>query len=167
MTASPEFSDRDATIEEALARLEAPPLVEFEIVVPAMPRHLEDIHLQVARLWREVERVWPRPPDPTWRAQFATGIGEIAANIVQYAYPADTGGDLGFRVRIFRDGIQACFSDSGRDMHQPIDRYAGVSGPGVVATRWRNRPHQIRGRPADLGTRAERGHSLVPGKRRA
>jgi serine/threonine-protein kinase RsbW len=49
-----------------------------------------------------------------WRAQFATGVGEIGANIVQYAYPSDMPGTLAFRLRVFDESIEACFSDTGR-----------------------------------------------------
>jgi serine/threonine-protein kinase RsbW len=61
-----------------------------------------------------VDRLWPRPPDATWRAQFATGVGEIGANIIQYAYPSDTPGTLAIRLRVFDQSIEACFSDTGR-----------------------------------------------------
>ena len=64
--------------------------------------------------------MWPRPPDPTWRAQFATGVGEIGANIVQYAYSSETPGMLAFRLRVFDQSIEACFSDTGRPYERDI-----------------------------------------------
>jgi serine/threonine-protein kinase RsbW len=81
----------------------------------------------LADVWREVDRVWPRPPDSTWRAQFATGVAEIGANIIQYAYPADMPGRLDFRVRVFDQCIQACFTDAGRPYEG--DLAAHVSEP--------------------------------------
>lgn len=92
---------------------EARSLIEFEIVVPAIPRHLDDVHQALARLWGEVDRVWSRPPDPIWRAEFATGVGEIAANIIQHAYPSSAPGLLACRLRVFDRAIEACLSDSG------------------------------------------------------
>jgi serine/threonine-protein kinase RsbW len=68
----------------------------------------------LADLWREVDHIWARPPDAAWRAQFATGVGEIGANIIQYAYPSDMPGILTFRLRVFDQWIEACFSDNGR-----------------------------------------------------
>ena len=88
--------------------------MELEIAVPAVPQRLEDLHQALARLWREVDRVWPRPPDAMWRAQFSTGVGEIGANIMKYAYPSDTPGMLAFRLRVFDHSIEACLSDTGR-----------------------------------------------------
>ena len=78
----------------------------------------------LANLWREVDRVWPRPPDATWRAQFATGVGEIGANIIQYAYPADMPGNLEFRVRVFEQCIEACFTDTGRPFDGDLAAFA-------------------------------------------
>jgi serine/threonine-protein kinase RsbW len=68
----------------------------------------------LADLWREVDNVWSRPPDAAWRAQFATGVGEIGANVIQYAYPSDVSGILTFRLRVFDQYIEAWFSDNGR-----------------------------------------------------
>ena len=68
----------------------------------------------LADLWREVDGIWSRPPDAAWRAQFATGVGEIGANIIQYAYPSDVPGMLALRLRVFDHRIEACFSDDGR-----------------------------------------------------
>jgi serine/threonine-protein kinase RsbW len=89
-------------------------LVELGIAVPAIPKHLEDLHQALTQLWHEIDQVWSRPPDPTWKAQFATGVAEIGANIVQYAYPSETPGMLAFRLRVFDQSIEACFSDAGR-----------------------------------------------------
>jgi serine/threonine-protein kinase RsbW len=68
----------------------------------------------LADLWRAVDHIWSRPPDAAWRAQFATGVGEIGANIIRYAYPSDMPGILTFRVRVLDKCIEACFSDNGR-----------------------------------------------------
>jgi serine/threonine-protein kinase RsbW len=89
-------------------------LVELEIAVPAIPQHLEDLHQALTQLWHEIDRVWSRPPDTTWKSQFATGVAEIGANIIQYAYPSDEPGVLAFRLRVFDQGIEAYFSDTGR-----------------------------------------------------
>jgi serine/threonine-protein kinase RsbW len=80
----------------------------------AIPQRLEDVHRVLADLWREVDGIWSRPPDAAWRAQFATGVGEIGANIIQYAYPSDVPGILALRLRVFDHCIEACFSDHGR-----------------------------------------------------
>jgi len=89
------------------------PLVEFEIVVPAVPRHLDQLHEALARLWGEVDRLWSRRPDPVWRAEFATGVGEIADNIVQHAYSTSPPGMLTCRLRVFDHAVEACFTDTG------------------------------------------------------
>ena len=81
----------------------------------------------LANLWREVDRIWARPPDATWRAQFTTGVGEIGANIIQYAYPPDMPGSLDFRVRVFDALIEACFTDTGRAYEG--DLASGVAEP--------------------------------------
>jgi serine/threonine-protein kinase RsbW len=90
------------------------PLVELEISVLAAPQHLEDVHQALQRLWQEVERVWSRPPDSPWRAQFATGVGEIAANIMQYAYTAESPGAMSLRLRAYERSVEACFRDNGQ-----------------------------------------------------
>jgi serine/threonine-protein kinase RsbW len=91
-----------------------------------------------------VDRVWGTPPDAAWRAQFATGIGEIGANIVQYAYPPGTPGVLVFRLRVFQRCIEGCFSDTGRpyegdiaaQVHEPADPLElAVGGRGIALAR--------------------------------
>jgi serine/threonine-protein kinase RsbW len=71
-----------------------------------------------------VDRVWSQPPDATWRAEFATGVAEIGANIIRYAYPSEIPGVLRFRVRVFDRYIEACFKDTGRpyegDLAAPV-----------------------------------------------
>ena len=89
-------------------------MIELEVTGTAIPQRLEDVHRAIADLWREVDRIWPRPPDAAWRAQFTTGVGEIGANIIQYAYLSETPGLLAFRLRVFDQCIEACFSDTGR-----------------------------------------------------
>ena len=89
-------------------------MIELEVTGTAIPQRLEDVHRAIADLWREVDRIWPRPPDAAWRAQFTTGVGEIGANIIQYAYPSEMPGILAFRLRVFDQCIEACFIDSGR-----------------------------------------------------
>jgi anti-sigma regulatory factor (Ser/Thr protein kinase) len=114
-------------------------------VVPATPEHLADLHGALASLWREVAHLWPRPPDAIWQAQFATGVGEIGANIIQYAYAPDSPGSLGLRLRVFDQRIEACFSDTGQpyvaspDTEEPdvdVDLPSLVeSGRGIAITR--------------------------------
>lgn len=62
-----------------------------------------------------------------WRAQFATGVGEIGANIIRYAYPSDTPGMLAFRLRVFDQSIEACFSDNGRPFEGDVTRAVSES----------------------------------------
>jgi len=104
-------------------------LVEREIAGTATPQRLEELHQAIADLWHELDRVWPIPPDATWRAEFATGVGEIGANIIRYAYPSDTPGVLVFRLRVFDRCIEGCFTDTGRpyegdiaaQVHEPAE----------------------------------------------
>jgi len=96
-------------------------------VVPATPEHLADVHVALAKLWREVDGLWPRPPDALWRAQFATGVAEIGANIMQYAYEYETPGTVSLRLRVFDRSIEACFSDTGKPYTARLDTEASAA----------------------------------------
>lgn len=66
------------------------------------------------RFWEKVDHLGIDRPDATWRAQFMTAVGEIAANILRYAYPDQTSvGMFSLCVRLFADRVEARFADRG------------------------------------------------------
>ncbi len=75
---------------------------------------LGPVHAALALLWAAADRVLPSPPDPTWRGEFSTAVGEISSNIVRHAYPGDAEPAFEFRWRIDRGSVSARFLDHGR-----------------------------------------------------
>ncbi|MBA3414060.1 MAG: ATP-binding protein [Chloroflexia bacterium] len=73
------------------------------------------------RLWWELPLRLGHGPDATWRGEFATAVGEIAANIVRHACPA--AGDLcdaRLAILVNRVAIVARFTDRGAPCVAPI-----------------------------------------------
>ena len=60
------------------------------------------------------------PPDATWRAEFATSLAEVAANIVRHAYPPGTAADLvQIRLRLYPNRAEATLTDAGIPYEPP------------------------------------------------
>jgi anti-sigma regulatory factor (Ser/Thr protein kinase) len=90
------------------------PLAEVSTTLPATAEHLGSVYAALAEFWTKLERCHPSPPDSGWRAYFETAVGEIVANIIQYAYASpSTGGEMSIDVHGFRDRVEATFRDRG------------------------------------------------------
>ncbi len=84
------------------------------VVVPARLDQLAVLHATLSRFWEGVDRVLPDGPDELWRLTFATAVAEIGTNIVQHAYTdACLQGEIGFRLRLCFNGVEARFIDHG------------------------------------------------------
>ncbi len=75
---------------------------------------LGPVHAALALLWAAADRVLPSPPDPSWRGELATAVGEISSNIVRHAHPDDAEPDFEVHWRIDRSGVSVRFLDRGR-----------------------------------------------------
>ena len=89
-------------------------LTEENIVVPATAQQLDAIHAALDRFWSNVAITAPRPPDGKWRAQFATAVAEIAANIILHAYRGGRElGSMRLQLYAYPDQVEGYFSDQG------------------------------------------------------
>jgi anti-sigma regulatory factor (Ser/Thr protein kinase) len=82
--------------------------------VAATPESLAALHALLADFWRQVDRTIAQPPTDEQRAQFATAIGEIAGNIIRYAYADRPAGTLSLRLQAWADRLEAGFTDQGQ-----------------------------------------------------
>jgi serine/threonine-protein kinase RsbW len=89
-------------------------LIDETIVVSATAQQPDAVHAALDRFWAKVATAVMRPPNGKWRAQFATAIAEIAANIIRHAYP---GGREPRPMRLYlyaySDRVEAVLSDEG------------------------------------------------------
>jgi anti-sigma regulatory factor (Ser/Thr protein kinase) len=88
-------------------------LAEEAVTLRAAAEELDAVHHTLARFWRAVDATLSAPPTEVWRLQFATAVGEIAANIVRYAYPNGDAGTLCLRFRLHVDRVEAHLIDQG------------------------------------------------------
>ena len=79
-----------------------------------MAERLGQVHAALERFWAAADQALPHPPDTAWRARFATAVAEIAANIVEHAYPPGMpAGRLRLRLRAYPTYVEAQFCDAG------------------------------------------------------
>ena len=87
------------------------------------------VHGALDRLWAWSGDALDREPNAAWRAEFATAVAEIAANIIRHACPA-----VGDRcephlvMAVHLKGIEATFTDRGVPCRVPIP-----VGPPIVS----------------------------------
>jgi anti-sigma regulatory factor (Ser/Thr protein kinase) len=88
--------------------------------VPATAEELATIHAILDRFWAAVDAAMVQPPDRDWRLEFATGLAEIATNIVRHAYPTGaSSGPMELRLRAYLDRVVACLTDRGVAFRMP------------------------------------------------
>lgn len=96
-------------------------LIEENVVAPARTEALDSLHATLERFWNAVPGVLPNPPGHIWWLQFTTAVGEIGANIVRHAYPPGREpGTMALRLRLYRDRIEARFTDCGEACIVPV-----------------------------------------------
>ena len=92
------------------------------MVAPATVEALPLVHATLERFWHAAGTTAARSFDPDWRNRFVSAVGEVAANIVRHAYPADTErGSLRFRLRLYPDRVVASFADWGVAFADPSE----------------------------------------------
>lgn len=106
-----------------------PPLAEAAVRIGALADPLGPVHAALADLWATAERALQQPPDPAWRSEFATAVGEIAANIARHAYTDDADLAFEFRWRLHSSGVSGHFRDNGRPLAAPLPSDLPASVP--------------------------------------
>lgn len=97
---------------------EEPALVEEAIEARATPQGLNLVHDTLARFWTHVDAHGNPAPDATARGEFATAVGEIAANIIRHAYDDRADGRYHLRFLLFSGRVEARFHDWGGEFHE-------------------------------------------------
>jgi serine/threonine-protein kinase RsbW len=90
-------------------------LAEQCLETAASVQSLDQVHVALQQFWQISAAKQSRLSDPDWRSQFATALGEIAANIVRHAHPSPgEAGCLCLRLRLYPGRVEARFVDDGR-----------------------------------------------------
>lgn len=90
-----------------------PPALELSLHTAAVPVSLTALHGLLNDFWQAVDLRLNPPPASDRRAAFVTAIGEIASNIMRYAYPDSADGTMTFTLRAWETWLEARFIDRG------------------------------------------------------
>jgi len=95
-------------------------LVEQVVTGPAVPAQLDALHAALDRLWAEIEAMTDPQPSTEQRMAFATGVIEIASNILRHAYPSSASvGDIEIRLELHANRLEALLTDCGQPFTEP------------------------------------------------
>jgi serine/threonine-protein kinase RsbW len=90
-----------------------PPLAVGRVAIAATADPLGPVHAALVDLWAAAERTLRHPPEAAWRAEFATAVGEIAANVARHAFDDPAAAAFEFAWSLDRRGVRATFRDAG------------------------------------------------------
>jgi serine/threonine-protein kinase RsbW len=88
-------------------------VLEEEIALLAHPAELDALHAALGRFFAAIDRVGLPQPDPAARVRFATGVAELANNIMRHGYPADRPGPISLSLRLYDGRAEAQVVDLG------------------------------------------------------
>ena len=97
------------------------PLAVFAVDLAPAGEGVAAVHALLVRLWEQAPALLGHEPDATWRGEFATAVGEIAANIVRHACPSVADRcHARLSIRVDPDAIEALFTDLGVPFLAPL-----------------------------------------------